>query len=622
MEAHLPKPAIVVAAWNRPHSLRRLLDSLVRGHFPAETALHISIDHFEYTEVQQLADAFVWPFGPKVVEQHPARLGLRQHLLYCGGLSARYGAIILLEDDLAVSSWMYDYAVQALAYYGADAAIAGISLYNYAVAESCLQPFTPWQDGFDNWFLQLPSSWGAAFTAAQWEGFATWLATHGQHLPILPDYIQAWSQQGWKRLFAAYLLQNGKYFAYPRYALSTNFEDYGAHALSTGLFQVPLLMGKRDWSFGRIADSLAVYDIHFEPLEANVKRLCPALAGYDFAVDLLGQKGKAFLDRPWVLTRRRGGEAKLSFGAAAIPLELNLHLQNPGDALRLVAADADLRAPGPLELEFNYYAGPAKAAALHLAARRMPSISIVVSSAVRDPMGVALGKLIAEDYLGKEVIVVVQPGEMSAEIWKAHCAGKIRVVEQQGTHFQGIQKAVASTSGQLILVMTEPVELLQGNLLRLAKIFLQFPGLDWVTGLPHSEQPHPLLQRLALYRWDTARFTDANAAQLQRYLPAALQVYRRALWMQAEAGASTLEAHFQKMSKVCLPQVSTLVMADGFSFPKPDLPSFWGQGNVNETRKYYHRATLLLWKGHRNMSDYRPVLRYDAIHDTWYEFAY
>lgn len=622
MESRIAHPAIVVAAWNRPQALRRLLDSLARGHFPAETTLHISIDHFEYDAVAQLAEGFAWPFGHKVVEQHPQRLGLRQHLLHCGGLSEEYGAIILLEDDLAVSPWMYDYAQQAMEFFAEDQAIAGISLYKYAVAESCHQPFEPWQDAVDNWFLQLPSSWGAAFTAAQWQGFMTWLAANFQQLPTLPAYIDNWSAQSWKKLMAAYLIATGKYFAFPRFSLSTNFEDYGAHATTRGLFQVPLLMGKRAWRFGKIADSLAVYDAHFEPLATNLKRICPALATYDFAVDLLGQKSKSFLDRPWVLTRRRGGEAALAFAATAIPLELNLQIQSSGDQLRLVRSDVGLVDLGPLDLEFNYYRGPAKSAVLHLPERRMPAVSVIISAAVFHLLRASLESILSQDYLGQEIVVVVKPGQIAVPVWEAYQAGLLRLVEQQGDDFEGIRQGVAASSGQVILIVTELVQLRAGVLADVAKIFLQFPGLDWMSGIPFSETKAVLSARMALYRWDTDRFAEANADQLRRYLPSCLQAFRRVLWIKAGTETSTLEAHFQAMAQIVLPQVAALEMAEGFAFPKPDMESFWGQRMGNRTRKYYHRHVPILWKGHRFKSDYRPVLRYDATHDTWFEFDY
>ncbi len=624
--AQRPHPAIVVAAWNRPLALRRLLDCLLRGHYPAQTTLHISIDHFEvYDDVGQLADALVWPFGEKVVEHHPERLGLRQHMLHCGSLSARYGAIILLEDDLAVSPCMMDYAEQALAFFAADETIAGISLYNYAVTESCHQPFEAWQDGLDNWFLQMPSSWGAAFTAAQWQGFSDWLALNFQQLPILPDYMQRWSQQSWKKLFAAYMQQTGKYFAYPRYSLSTNFEDFGAHATTRGLFQVPLLMGQRTWHFGRLADSLAVYDLHFEPLAANVKRICPALAQYDFAVDYYGQKSRHYLDQPWVLTSRLGGKAEMGFATSAIPLELNLYLNCAGDSLRLVPSATDLLPPDPLQLEFNYYTGPAKSPVLHLADRRMPSISVVAPCGFyNDDHDYIINNLREQPYPGKELILVADENLVPPGAYRAYADGLARLVLRKGTLMDCVQAGVEAASGQLILVLEDGPFLHPDILHRVAKIFHQFPGLDWLSGIPvnHGKDIQPRSREMALYRWDSDRFAEANEAQLRGYLPTGAQVFRRELWMKAAKGATTIAEQFRAMSKIALPQMADLQLAQSLPWRTEGIDSCWGTGPVNRSRRYYHRHTPLLWKWHRRLSNYRPVLRYDASNDTWFEFDY
>lgn len=622
--ATLPQPTLVVVAWNRLRTLQRLLGSLLQAHYPVPTRLHVSVDAFLYDDaIRGYLQGFAWPHGELVVEHHPERLGLRQHMLYCGGLTARYGAIVLLEDDLVVAPYAYDYAQQALAFVQDDPRIAGISLYQYKVAESCHQPFEPWQDRWDNWYLQLPSSWGAAFTAAQWSGFETWLAANASHLPVLPDYIAQWSSQSWKRLFAAYLIHQGKYFSYPRFALATNFEDFGAHANTRGLFQVPLLMGQRTWQFGGLDASEAVYDAHFEPLAGQLQHWCPALAGYDFAVDLLGQKSKAFLDRPWVLTRRRGGESVLSFAAEAIPLELNVYLQSAGEQLRLVPASTDWLAPDDLELEFRYYAGVSKTAVLHLPARRMPSISLVVPcSFVWDEDDGFSAQLIAEAYPGKELIMVVEPDMIPSGVLQGHDAGLLRMVECHGSLMDCIQAGVAAASGELIWVTDQHVTLQPGIFHKIAKIFHQYPGLDWLSAMPDLYGHALRSQQIAQFRWDTARFQSADAAQVRGYLPLVTQVYRRALWMQAIGEAQTWQAHLQGMAQLSLPQVADLTLAVSVESRRDGLASHWGTGWVNRSRRYYHRHIPLLWKWHRHLSDYKPVLRYDEGHDTWFEFDY
>ena len=67
-------------------------------------------------------------YGEKIVLCHPERLGLRRHIISCGDLTEKYGAVMILEDDLYVSPDFYNYAMRALDKYGEHPQIAGIAL--------------------------------------------------------------------------------------------------------------------------------------------------------------------------------------------------------------------------------------------------------------------------------------------------------------------------------------------------------------------------------------------------------------------------------------------------------------------------------------------------------------
>src|SRR4030043_1928352 len=123
-------PAIVVVAYNRPRSLERLLSSLRNAKKISNAELIISIDNKEPENIiiKNIADAFEWPYGDKKVIYQEKRLGLKQHVLQCGDLSQKYGSIIMLEDDLMVSPYFYDFAKKALEFYDGDDKIGGVSL--------------------------------------------------------------------------------------------------------------------------------------------------------------------------------------------------------------------------------------------------------------------------------------------------------------------------------------------------------------------------------------------------------------------------------------------------------------------------------------------------------------
>ena len=88
---------IVVVAYNRIESLKRILGSLLQAEYPDQgTELIISIDRGDNADVLDYANAFSWPFGEKQVIYKEENLGLKRHILKCGGLTRAHDGIILL----------------------------------------------------------------------------------------------------------------------------------------------------------------------------------------------------------------------------------------------------------------------------------------------------------------------------------------------------------------------------------------------------------------------------------------------------------------------------------------------------------------------------------------------
>lgn len=306
-----PTPALVAVGYNRPAALRRLLESLRSIVLPGGTPLVISLDWSGNVEVARLADAFHWPHGPKRIIRHEQNLGLRRHILACGDLTAEYGAVALLEDDLLAAPGLYPYLVDAIAAYGNDDRIGGFSLYNYKINEFNNIDFCPIEDGSDVYFLQVAASWGQAWTLPQWTAFRDWYAVHKNELFLesdgIPRQLAGWRDNSWKRYFIKYLATTGRYFVYPRASLTTNCADPGTNTRrSVSIYQTPLDAGVRDWRLVPLDHSLARYDVFYEPEPQVLKRLAPVLddGGGDFDVDLFGTKPVAALTRPRLLSSR------------------------------------------------------------------------------------------------------------------------------------------------------------------------------------------------------------------------------------------------------------------------------------------------------------------------------
>lgn len=328
------QPAIVVVTYNRPNSLERLLKSIAGASYSgSDITLVISIDKSYDDITNSVAENFVWNFGKKKIIRREQHLGLKQHILNCGDLSNEYGSVIILEDDLLVSPYYYKYACEAESYYSDDKNIAGISLYNYQVAESCFYPFQPIDDDSDVYFMQVASSWGQLFTKQQWNNFRKWYSNNPNliHDPSIPEYLHQWGKHSWKKHYIHYLIDTGKYFVFPRLALSTNFEEQGTNSSSKSIFQVPVQLHEKKYIFQNWDKSLALYDAWFEPKPELFKNL----KDYDFEVDLYGSKPLNNTSCNFVLTSKQGVDPILGFSNELFPLANNVIIDLKGPEISL-----------------------------------------------------------------------------------------------------------------------------------------------------------------------------------------------------------------------------------------------------------------------------------------------
>ncbi|HKZ55303.1 MAG TPA: hypothetical protein VJ123_07475 [Anaerolineales bacterium] len=331
------RPAVVVAAHNRPAALSRLLASLERAEYPSGSIpLLISIDPGGDPGVPHIAERFRWGHGEKLIIEHAQHLGLVEHFYRCGDLSEEYGALILLEEDLFVSPAFYSFASEALTFYGEDRRIAGISLYALWFNGYNQFPFVPLLDDADVYFLQVPYTQGQALTREQWSGFRSWQASGDRAIRVgdgLHEMFARFGPDEWFPLRMKYLVQTGRTYVFPRASLTTGFGDAGAHfARETRFFQVPLQGEAKDFRLKPLDDSCAVYDSFFEILPDRLNRLAPTLVGHTYDVDLYATKSPANLHADLVLTTRPcrlpskgvGASPLRTFARAMWPMEANV----------------------------------------------------------------------------------------------------------------------------------------------------------------------------------------------------------------------------------------------------------------------------------------------------------
>ncbi len=341
------KPAIVAVGYNRIESLKRLLVSLNEAVYPDEDIpLIVSIDRSDvFEDVRRTAEQTGWKHGKMDIRVAEERLGLRKHILRCGDLSAEYGAVIILEDDLIVAANFYTYVQQALAYSESIPESAGIALYSHAWNEHTDYHFQPQPNGCDTYLGQFSVTWGQCWSAAQWQAFKQWYLEHEDRLavtPAVPADIGTWGDQSWGKYFVCYIVDTGRYYIMPYTALSTNCSEVGEHnGIVNATYQV-VLMDCPDKQYRFPAPGKAVkYDIFFERV-LGPGVLIHGIPAADICMDLNAShtdpRGKRFL-----LTTRRFRDRKplCSWGMQLRPIEQNVLKNIPGNDIFLYPCRPD-----------------------------------------------------------------------------------------------------------------------------------------------------------------------------------------------------------------------------------------------------------------------------------------
>ena len=264
------KYGIIAVGYNRPKSLHRLIASVISAEYGSEDIdLIISID--KSSNQDQVVEAIKdtnWKHGDFKLIQREARMGLRKHILACGDMVEQYDAIVVLEDDLVLSPFFFDYVKETVSKYLDDNKIGGISLYKHETHPGVHRPFVPDCNGFDAYLMQFAQSWGQCWTKAMWLGFKKWYkenenADLGRD-STLPAYITSWNAQSWLKYFMRYLVETDKYFVYPYVSLSTNASDVGEHNTNANNdYQVPLLAGRKHYRLPDFIEAVR-YDVYFE----------------------------------------------------------------------------------------------------------------------------------------------------------------------------------------------------------------------------------------------------------------------------------------------------------------------------------------------------------------------
>lgn len=336
---------IVTVAYNRPKSLQRLLKSLSKVNYMNDSVrLYISIDRakeddYNNLKVKEVADKFEWKFGEKIVDFKKENMGLKEHILLCGDLTKKYDNIIVLEDDIVVSPYMYIYAKQVLEEYKEDNKIAGFGLYSFQRNPMNNLPFYPIQDGSDVYFMQYACSWGQMWTKDKWKEFKNWYEKCDKenfNITNLPPYIGAWKRQSWLKYHIRYVVETDKYFVYPKIGVTTNFSDVGEHnGKSNFAYQCLMYSNENDFKirFSKLEYTQGVYDAYFE----NVKMKQILKTDKQVVSDFYGEKNIDSINKDCYLlsTKPYSYEIIKNFDLVMYPYEQNIINEIEGNKLFL-----------------------------------------------------------------------------------------------------------------------------------------------------------------------------------------------------------------------------------------------------------------------------------------------
>lgn len=330
--------AIVVVAFNRDKSLKRLLNSLnaLNVSKDDEVPLYISIDrakeeNLENKSVLKIANEFKWKFGEKVVDYKAENMGLRKHILECGKLTNKYENIIVLEDDIVVSPLMYKYAKQVIDYYKGEEKIAGFGVYSFQRNPVNNLPFYPINNGNDVYFMQYACSWGQIWTRDRWNDFYDWYKKNkdvdfSNNLNI-PKYINSWGENSWLKFHIIYTILNNKFFVYPYIGLTTNFTDAGTHnKLNSIAYQTYMYFDNNkdvNFKFSPIDESYNIYDAFFENMKLKEIINC----NKNIICDFYGKKTIEYIEsKPGYLlsTKKYNYRIIKSYSLQMYPYEMNL----------------------------------------------------------------------------------------------------------------------------------------------------------------------------------------------------------------------------------------------------------------------------------------------------------
>lgn len=164
------KIPVALFAYNRPDHTQRALNALNECHRVGECDFHFFSDGPLTKEVQQDVDKtrsvlgeWALKMNASVIER-PQNLGLAKSIVIgVSDLVARYGRVIVVEDDLVVAPDFLHYMMEALNHYEEEDRVMQVAAFTIS---------SPGQITADAFLLPVTTTWGWATWKRAWQFFS------------------------------------------------------------------------------------------------------------------------------------------------------------------------------------------------------------------------------------------------------------------------------------------------------------------------------------------------------------------------------------------------------------------------------------------------------------------
>lgn len=341
----MSKFAIIAIGYNRADSIIRLLNSLEKAEYGNDSVpLIVSLDKSDNDDVVQAATRFKWSHGIKEIRTFQERQGLKQHILSCGDYLEQYEALFILEDDIIVSPYFYQYGKSCINYYLSDERIEGISLYSPRWNQNANLPFEPLKTQYDTFFMQYAQSWGQIWLKDRWRKFKAWYENNinffekknVDNCMLIPEVLYTWGDNSWLKYHIAYCIIENKFFAYPYVSYSTVFAESGSHfKIGITRFQTDLMIYNiEQFKFSPFSDNTLFYDAFFE--NSQLKR-CFQCENQDISIDLYGRR--KYYNKYILSTQILPYRVEEEFALQLRPIEMNIIMNVKGTGIYLYNQD-------------------------------------------------------------------------------------------------------------------------------------------------------------------------------------------------------------------------------------------------------------------------------------------